>query len=150
MTKTINKTIEKEKIQKDRKMKCCDKCWNSKFALKGKQKEKFALCGLTCECHKKQWDEQSVSPVIEEECKIHHQDIRKCDECFQGDKETKEEWTIALIVSTVIFTIFLSLFVGIKGNYTEYNTSWMLVPTIISAIFVLMRQTSYWLATASV
>lgn len=30
--------------------KCCSECWNSKFALTGKNKEKFG-CGLSCECH---------------------------------------------------------------------------------------------------
>lgn len=29
---------------------CCDECWNSKFALRGKNKEKFK-CGLVCPCH---------------------------------------------------------------------------------------------------
>jgi len=29
---------------------CCDKCWNSKFALKGKNKATMG-CGLSCPCH---------------------------------------------------------------------------------------------------
>lgn len=32
---------------------CCDECKNSKFALKGKIKEKMGgICGLCCECHR--------------------------------------------------------------------------------------------------
>ena len=32
--------------------KCCEKCLSSKYALKGKMKEKFGgICGLVCECH---------------------------------------------------------------------------------------------------
>lgn len=41
---------------------CCDKCLNSKFALKGKLKQKFGgICGLVCECHKS--SQESVKPM---------------------------------------------------------------------------------------
>lgn len=34
------------------KVACCKECSESKFALKGKMKEKFkGICGLVCECH---------------------------------------------------------------------------------------------------
>lgn len=39
---------------------CCDECWNSKFALKGKNKEKFG-CGLACECHNKKSTQKEIN-----------------------------------------------------------------------------------------
>lgn len=41
---------------------CCKECSESKFALKGKNKERFnGICGLACECHLRHWEEGSHS-----------------------------------------------------------------------------------------
>lgn len=42
----------KDSKLKELKEKCCEKCWNSKYALRGKNKLKFG-CGLSCKCHVK-------------------------------------------------------------------------------------------------
>lgn len=39
-------------MEKEIKNSCCQECLSSKYALKGKTKEKFGgICGLTCDCH---------------------------------------------------------------------------------------------------
>jgi hypothetical protein len=89
------KEINKEEIQKDKPMKCCDKCWNNKYALTNAQKKKFKVCGITCECHKKQWDKKELiiksnydkPEDMEMICEKHNCDIRKCDECFKGNEK---------------------------------------------------------------
>lgn len=53
-------TIEQKENEEVKE--CCDKCKNSKYALKGKMKEKFGgICGLTCECHNKSTQEEVIS-----------------------------------------------------------------------------------------
>ena len=49
---------------------CCDECFNSKFALRGKNSvasDGRIICGLTCECHKSMQEDavsrQSPSPA---------------------------------------------------------------------------------------
>lgn len=44
------KRPQNEQNMLQKKWGCCDRCWNSKHALKGKMKE-LSACGLVCKCH---------------------------------------------------------------------------------------------------
>ncbi len=77
----ILKALEGEPVERM----CCDECWNSEAALKGKDKEKFR-CGLMCSCHLSQppQPEDPLQPLrdkIDEmkrdagpTCKLNHND----------------------------------------------------------------------------
>lgn len=72
-------------IQKKKK-KCCETCSTSKYALRGKMKEKFnGVCGLVCGCHRP--EEKSC------DCDCHNQDLvaRRDEHCIACSAQTDWE-----------------------------------------------------------
>lgn len=76
---------------------CCDKCKNSKFALKGKLKEKAGSgCGLSCECHRwaceqcdfKDGKHETMCPLYTKETYKNDENVSSLDQ--KPSKETTE------------------------------------------------------------
>ncbi len=75
---------------------CCQKCLNSKYALKGKVKEKFGgVCGLVCDCH---WGNESTT------------NLEKISSKLVNPMQQKQDWEKQLLD-----------FVNLKYEVIEHN-----------------------------
>lgn len=83
--------------------KCCDLCAKSKYALKGKMKERFnGICGLSCECHLEknnpmETKSKCCGASVHVECADEGTSHYQCDKCRNAcdvafPQDTEEKW----------------------------------------------------------